>query len=150
MANHLRRQIRERIVTDVTGLSTTGSNVFESRVYPIEESKLPCILVYDADEELTIDSSGSPREIASDLTVTIEGYAQGGSGKTVMRTLNAIQKEIQIALSGDIRVNNLARDSYLVSADASMNAEATKPTGTVRLSYLVIYQFKEDRPDVAV
>jgi len=149
MANHLRRQIRERIVTDVTGLSTTGSNVFQSRVYPIEESKLPCLLVYDNEETVDIRSMGVIRGISSELNVNIEGYCQGGDGATVMNTLAAIQKEVQIAMQGDIKVNNLARDSYLTSADASINAEATKPTGSVRLSYLVTYQYLENAPDVA-
>ena len=149
MANHLRRQIRERIVTDVTGLSTTGSNVFQSRIYPIEASKLPCLLVYDTDETVEIRSMGAIRGITSELIVIIEGYCQGGNGQTVMNTLAAIQKEVQIAMQADIKINNLARDSYLTSADASMNAEATKPTGTVRLSYLVIYQYLENAPDVA-
>ena len=149
MANHLRRQIRERIVTRVTSLSTTGSRVFQSRAYPIEESKLPCLLVYDSEETVEIRSMGVLRGITSDLTVNIEGYCQGGDGATVMNTLAAIQKEVQIAMQGDININNLARDSYLISADASINAEATKPTGSVRMSYLVIYQYLENAPDVA-
>ena len=149
MANHLRRQIRERIVTDVTGLSTTGSNVFQSRAYPIEESKLPCLLVFDSEESVEIRSMGAIRGISSELTINIEGYCQGSDGSSVMNTLAAIQKEVQIAMQADIDINSLARDSYLTSADASVNAEATKPTGSVRLSYLVIYQYLENAPDTA-
>ena len=149
MANHLRRQIRERIATDVTGLSTTGSNVFQSRAYPIEESKLPCLLVFDSEESVEIRSMGAIRGISSELTINIEGYCQGPDGSSVMNTLAAIQKEVQIAMQADININSLARDSYLTSADASVNAEATKPTGSVRLSYLVIYQYMENAPDTA-
>ena len=149
MANHLRRQIRERIATDVTGLSTTGSNVFQSRAYPIEESKLPCLLVFDSEESVEIRSMGAIRGISSELTINIEGYCQGGDGATVMNTLAAIQKEVQIAVQADIDINSLARDSYLTSADASVNAEATKPTGSVRMTYLVIYQYMENAPDTA-
>ena len=149
MANHLRRQIRERIATDVTGLSTTGSNVFQSRAYPIEESKLPCLLVFDSEESVEIRSMGAVRGITSELTVNIEGYCQGGDGATVMNTLAAIQKEVQVAMQADIDINSLARDSYLTSADASVSAEATKPTGSVRMTYLVTYQYMENAPDVA-
>ena len=46
MANHLRQQIRERIGTTLTGLSTTGTNVFQSRVYQLEDSNLPALLIY--------------------------------------------------------------------------------------------------------
>ena len=38
MANHLRQQIRERLGTVLGSLTTTGSNVFESRVYPLRNS----------------------------------------------------------------------------------------------------------------
>ena len=149
MANHLRRQIRERIATDVTSLSTTGSNVFQSRAYPIEESKLPCLLVFDSEESAEIRSMGAIRGISSELTVNIEGYCQGGDGAAVMNTLAAIQKEVQIAMQADITINSLARDSYLTSADASVNAEATKPTGSVQMSYLVTYQYMENAPATA-
>ena len=149
MANHLRRQIRERIATDVTSLSTTGSRVFQSRAYPIEESKLPCLLVFDSEESVEIRSMGAVRGITSELTVNIEGYCQGGDGATVMNTLAAIQKEVQVAMQADIDINSLARDSYLTSADASVSAEATKPPGSVRMTYLVTYQYMENAPDVA-
>ena len=32
---HLRKQIRDNVVTALTGLSTTGSRVYGSRVYPM-------------------------------------------------------------------------------------------------------------------
>ena len=41
---HIRQSIRDNAVTAVTGLSTTGSNVFRSRVYPLGTNKLPNLL----------------------------------------------------------------------------------------------------------
>ena len=38
MANHIRQQIRERAGTVLTGLTTTGSNVFETRIYPLSNT----------------------------------------------------------------------------------------------------------------
>ena len=43
---HIRKSIRDNAVTAVTGLSTTGSNVFRSRVYPLGTNKLPALCVY--------------------------------------------------------------------------------------------------------
>ena len=48
---HVRQSIRDNVVTAVTGLSTTGSNVFRSRVYPLGTNKLPALCVY-ADSEV--------------------------------------------------------------------------------------------------
>ena len=149
MANHLRRQIRERIATRVTSLSTTGSNVFQSRAYPIEESRLPCLLVFDSEEEIEVQAMGGIRSVLARLTVNVEGFAQGGSGQTVQNTLAQIQKEVQIAMQGDITINSLARDSYIVSADASLSTEAKKPSGSLRMVYAIEYQYLENAPDVA-
>ena len=35
---HVRQQIRDAIVTALTGLTTTGTNVFRSRIYPLENN----------------------------------------------------------------------------------------------------------------
>ena len=43
---HVKQSIRDNAVTAVTGLSTTGSNVFRSRVYPLGTNKLPALCVY--------------------------------------------------------------------------------------------------------
>ena len=44
MANHVRQQIREKFGTTLTGLTTTGSRVYESRVYPLET--VPALVIY--------------------------------------------------------------------------------------------------------
>ena len=51
MANHIRQQIRERIATNLTGLTTTGTRVYQSRVYPLEDNNLPGLIIYTVSEE---------------------------------------------------------------------------------------------------
>ena len=51
MANHIRQQIREQFATQITGLTTTGSNVHQSRVYNLETGDLPAIIVYTKSED---------------------------------------------------------------------------------------------------
>ena len=46
MANHIRQQIRERAGTVLTGLTTTGTNVFETRIYPLSNTNLPALAIY--------------------------------------------------------------------------------------------------------
>ena len=75
MANHLRRQIRERAATTLTGLTTTGSNVFQSRVYPMESAGLPGLCIYTTDEAIEMQSMGATRHVSRDLTLIVEGYA---------------------------------------------------------------------------
>ena len=58
---HLRQSIRERVAADVTSLVTTGANVFQSRIFPVEDSKLPCLLVYTTSEDSEVTEMASPR-----------------------------------------------------------------------------------------
>ena len=88
---HLRQSIRERIAADVTGLSTCGSNVFQSRVYPIEDGSLPCLLVYSTSEESEVTEMASPRPMTRILNVVVQGVV---GATTPDDTLDTISKEI--------------------------------------------------------
>jgi hypothetical protein len=148
MANHLRRQIRERIAADVTGLVTTGSNVFQARVYPLEDSALPCLLVYSTSEESEILNQGTPRLLSRTLNITIQGVAAETSD--VDDKLDLIAKEIETALSADRDINSLAQDSFLTSTEIEINADGAKTVGTLRLNYQIDYRVYDNAPDVAL
>ena len=64
---HVRQSIRDNAVTAVTGLSTTGSNVFRSRVYPLGTNKLPALCVYTDSEVVEYNRLDRARNI--DCTV---------------------------------------------------------------------------------
>ena len=148
MANHLRRQIRERAATTLTGLTTTGSNVFQSRVYPMESAGLPGLCIYTTDETVEMQSMGATRHISRDLTLIVEGYATDSAN--VDDTLDQIGKEIEIAMSGDITLNDLAQDSYLSSVEITLSGDGSTGIGKITHSYLVVYQNAENAPDAAL
>ena len=148
MANHLRRQIRERAATTLTGLTTTGSNVFQSRVYPMENAGLPGLCIYTTDEAIEIQSMGGTRNVSRDLTLIVEGYATDSAN--VDDTLDQIGKEIEIAMSGDITLNDLAQDSYLSSVEITLSGDGSTGIGKITHSYTVVYQNAENAPDAAL
>ena len=148
MANHLRRQIRERAATTLTGLTTTGSNVFQSRVYPMESAGLPGLCIYTTDEAIEMQSMGGTRNVSRDLTLIVEGYATDSAN--VDDTLDQIGKEIEIAMSGDIKLNNLAQDSYLSSVEITLSGDGSTGIGKITHSYTVVYQTAENAPDAAL
>lgn len=45
MTTHLRTSLRDAMATAVTGLTSTGSRVHKSRLYPVAADALPCLLV---------------------------------------------------------------------------------------------------------
>jgi len=144
---HLRQSIRERIATDVTGLTTCGSNVFQSRVYPIEDASLPCLLVYSTSEDSEVTEMASPRPMTRILNVVVQGVV---SATQPDDTLDLISKEVEVALAGDVSINSLANNSFLSSTEIEFNAEGAKPIGTVILNYVVEYRNLDNAPETAI
>ena len=144
---HLRQSIRERIATDVTGLSTTGSNVFQSRFYPVEDGSLPCLLVYTTSEESEVTEIASPRPMTRLLNVIVQGVV---GATTPDDTLDTISKEIEVAMASDVTINDLADNSFLSSTDIEFNADGAKPIGTVMLNYVVEYRNVDNDPESAI
>ena len=138
---HLRQQIRERVATTLTGLTTTGSNVFQSRVYPIENTKLPCLLIYTREESSEPLDMSPPRTIEKRLSLVVEGYVKANSNYD--DTIDTITKEVETALYGDRLINNLAKDSFLVSTDISFNGEGDNPLGIVVMTFEIPYHHTE-------
>ena len=74
--SHIRQQIREQVGTTLTGLTTTGSNVFESRVYPLSDASLPALIIYSKSETSSISTMGTGLGIDRTMTLTIEAYVK--------------------------------------------------------------------------
>ena len=148
MANHLRRQIRERAASTLTGLATTGSNVFQSRVYPLAQAALPGLTLYTNAESVAIGAMGATRTVTRDLELIVEGYAAASSN--LEDTLDQIGKEVEVAMAGDIGLNSLALDSYLSRVETSFSGEGEKPGGVIRHTYAVVYRNAENAPDAAI
>jgi hypothetical protein len=148
MANHIRQQIREKFGTTLTGLTTTGSNVFESRVYPLENASLPALIIYTKSETSEPIVIGTQRLMSRELSVVVEGYAKATSNFD--DTIDTISKEVEAAIAADRTLNGLAKDTYLESTEIEFNSEGEKPLGYVSLTFLTNYYVKENAPDVAV
>ena len=148
MANHIRQQIREEFGTTLTGLTTTGSNVYESRVYPLENGSLPALIIYTKSETSEPIVIGTQRLMSRELSVVVEGYAKATSNFD--DTIDTISKEVEAAIAADRTLDGLAKDTYLESTEIEFNSEGEKPLGYVSLTFLTNYYVKENAPDVAV
>jgi len=71
---HVRQSIRDNVVTAVTGLSTTGSNVFRSRVYPLGTNKLPALCVYTDCDTVEFTCFDRIRDIDRTVDIVNEAY----------------------------------------------------------------------------
>ena len=148
MANHIRQQIREKFGTLLTGLTTTSSNVYQSRVYPLENANLPALIIYTKEETSEPVVIGTDRVMSRELSVVVEGYTKATSNFD--DTIDTISKEVEAAIAADRTLNGLAKDTYLESTEIEFNSEGEKPLGYVSLTFLTNYYVKESAPDVAV
>jgi len=138
---HKRQAIRERVASTLTGLTTTGSNVFQSRVYPIENTKLPCLLIYTREETSEPLTTNPPRAIEKILSLVVEGYVKANTNFD--DTIDTICEEVEEALFTDRLINDLALDSFLVNTDISYNGEGDNPLGIVVMTFQITYHHTE-------
>ena len=138
---HKRQSIRERVASTLTGLTTTGSNVFQSRVYPIENTKLPCLLIYTREETSAPLTTNPPRAIEKVLSLVVEGYVKANTNFD--DTIDTICEEVEEALFTDRLINDLALDSFLINTDISYNGEGDNPLGIVVMTFQITYHHTE-------
>ena len=146
MANHLSRQIRDAIVTLVTGLSTTGSRVLAEEPKQVPAS--PCLIVHEGHEDSPeVLTQGRPRLLQRRQDIVIKALAKGAG---VNNTLSAIRKEVEIAIAGNPTLSGLAKQVDLGPTDIDYSFDTDQPTGALTLTYTVTYHVKENAPDVAL
>lgn len=148
MANHVRQQIREKVGTVLTGLTTTGSNVFETRVYPLENTNLPALAIYTKNETSEPEVISSNRSMARMLEVVVEIYVKQTTNFD--DEIDKISKEVEIAIAADTTLNSLCKDIFLQSTDIEYNTEGEKPLSYASLLFITNYYVKEQAPDVAI
>lgn len=146
MANHLRQQIRERVATILTGLTTTGTRVYASRVYPMADANLPGLVIYATEETAEITTLGSPRRSARVLRLVVEGRAKAVSG--LDNTLDTICKEVEAAMAADPTLNNIVNDHHLANTSIALTGEGEQPVGVATMEFSIMYDVAETTPDV--
>lgn len=135
--SHARQQLREAVETALTGLTTTGSNVTASRVYP--HTSLPSLAIYSPAEELVGRDMGGQQERA--LTIVVEARAQATS--SVDDTMDTISTEVEEAVATNSSLRALVKDCYLSSMESELSDEADQPVGLMRLVFLLTYVVAE-------
>lgn len=123
---HARQTIREAAATLLTGLASTGSRVFQSRMVP--QTTLPCLLVTTDAEEIA--PGAFEKQLDRRLTLTVVGIAKATSN--VDDTLDTIAAEVETALGSDYRYE-------LTGIDVDFDETLEKPAGRIALTYAYRY-----------
>ena len=147
MANHLRKQIRAAAVTALTGLTTTGSKVYDSRVYPMQDAQLPGLRIDTADEQIQISSLGVSRLQERTLDLVVQACVK--ENDTYSDTVDTIIKEVEIAIAANQGIGG-AKYVQLKSINVATGGEGEKPVAVATMVFEVFYITALGEPDVAL
>ena len=139
---HKRTSIRNNVTTTLTGLTTTGSNVFESRIYPNELAKLPLLNIYSNTETSELSSIG---KIERNLEIMIEGFAKATTN--IDETLDTIAKEVEVAMATDLTRGGHAKDTFITNTEYELENVGNQQLGVIKITYNVHYLTTKADPE---
>ncbi|MBJ3776396.1 hypothetical protein [Acuticoccus mangrovi] len=139
---HVRQTIREAVETRVTGLPTTGANVF--RVSPHAVGKLPALRVSTMDESVARHTMGI---VMRTVGVTVTAFAK--SGDDVEDALDAIAAEVEAAVMAGGTLGSVALDVEHTGTRKALGEDGEVRNGIAQLSFAVRYRTPEGAPTVA-
>jgi hypothetical protein len=144
---HVRKQIRDAVVTALTGLPTTGNSVHATRVFPIERLKLPALVIYTKSEAVEFDTLHIPRSINRVLEVGVEAYVSGSNPHD--DELDIIAVDIEEALAADVTLGGLAKDLQVTAFEADFTGDGEQIVGIGRFTVEVQYRTLENNVETA-
>lgn len=145
MASHLHKQIRDAIVTALTGLATTGSRVYANRLQPLPDTTSPALLVTLDDETATPATFHANPIYDRELRLTVAAVAKATSG--LDDTLDQSSKEVETALAAGITLSGRLL-TFTYTGMSFEDEQADKPVGIKRMSFTVPYTSAANAPDV--
>lgn len=144
---HVRRQIREAAAAAVTGLAATGSCVFQSRIRPLRDADLPCLLISTDDEQIETENAIAGGELTRDMTLTVRGVAK--TADNLDDTLDAIAEQVEPVLNG-ATLGGLVKRCTLERISVEMDSVLEKPVGVITLTYRTTYFTSPASPGTAL
>lgn len=140
---HSRQQIRAAVATAITGLTTTGSRVFISRVHALALNELPCLLVFTRNETSSRAARmGQSGRIERVLSVSVEAYVKLLSGYD--NTLDDIAVQVEEALMAAPSLKALVKDIVLSETEIQFSDDGEKPVAVMTLTFVATYHTLED------
>lgn len=146
MANHVRQQLREAIATAVTGLTTTGANVFPSQVYPVQQNQCPALKIYTVSESAQDISIHAPALQERSITVAIEICAVEATGAD--NIIDTAAKEVEVALYGGVTLGSKDVELRYTGIEIDWDT-GDQPIGVGRMSFSATIYTAANAPDIA-
>lgn len=138
---HARQQVREAAVSDLTGLTITGNNVYTGRVAKLAAANLPSlkILLREEDGDLAAQAFGT---VLRRGRLIVEGRLQAGDD--IEDKLDDLAAEVEGAIYGntpalDALLQNIGAPITVVDVEEPEEGVA-KRIGVIRMLFAVEYR----------
>lgn len=145
---HARTQIRQAVVNLLKDNTAAGSRVYASRVYALDDPKLPALLVFTPQEGMGNPSMQRPRTQQRNLQLVIEGYVKARGD--IDAEADALALEVEQIIGADPTLGGLVKDAMLDTSTTQLSGEGEKPVAIISLTFAVLYCVKENAPQTLV
>jgi hypothetical protein len=142
---HARSIIRKAFVDTLKGKTAAGNKVYDSRLYNMESTSLPGIIVFSSSENIVTSTISPPRSQERQLKVTVECYAK--TGTQVNSIIDDLAAEVEEQIATSKLLPTICKDCRLESTDIQLNSDGDQPVAVASLVFALLYRSREDRPD---
>ena len=143
--SHVRQQLRESVAAAVTGLTDTGTNVFQSRLYPLQSTDLPCLIVTTEGDSIEYLTANFPAQIERETIVRVKAIARETAD--LDDKLDDICSQVETAMSN---ATLIAKDINFIGTEIDESSLGEQPVGTAILTYAMKLHTEENAPEAAL
>lgn len=144
--SHVRQQIREAAAAALVGQTDAQNNVTDSYVFNPFDAELPLIDVRTDSEESEYGQLGGNLDRV--LTLSIRATVQDEE-RSLDGTLDDYAAAIEARIGGST-FSSLAKQTVLAATEVERSAEGNRPTGSITLTYQVLYMTSETDGETAL
>jgi len=136
---HVRTQIRDAVVTALTGLTFSGSNVFAARVTQLQPDELPALLIDTADEEIKLNSLAGGRNALIDRTLTLTVRVVVKEADSYEDDMDEGVRQVEAAIATDPTLGGLCKYAVLTGIEIERDGDGDLPTVKATMNYSCSY-----------
>ena len=151
---HVRKQLRDAVALAVTGLTSTGSRVYESRSLPLSAAatELPALCVYARQDvpDYADAAMGARGTVLRVLELHVQGYYKAADGPGVEEGLDAIAEQVETAVFVDPTFGGKCIWTRLGPQVLDVDAEGDQTLGVIDMVFELLYRTAEGAPGTAI
>lgn len=149
MPDHIDKQLRDAATALLTGLTTTGSRIYKSRVYPMRDADLPGLRIYVDESSISVASlGGAKRYQERTISLVVEFCAKATSSYDDQA--DASKKEIEIAIGNANTITSTVKYAQLARIETERSGEGEQVLMMTRLTFDCVAYTAMNAPDVAL